>query len=132
MRPGIYILDASTATVAVALARAGCLWKIPEPVAFQKLTPGQSLEVVHKETDIIIRFARMPGAPLLACGLKLDLNSASLDELLLIPRMRHEIAASIIERRKEKAWEKVDDLTEINGVGPKTAQMLKNYLETIK
>jgi competence protein ComEA len=71
----------------------------------------------------------MPGAALLAAGLKLDLNSASLDELLLIPHMRPEIAASIIEKRREKAWEQVDDLIEIRGVGLKTAQKLQDYLE---
>ena len=71
----------------------------------------------------------MPGAALLACGLKLDLNSASLGELLLIPHMRPEIAESIIKRRREKAWEQVDDLVEIRGVGPKTAQKLQDYLE---
>jgi len=131
-RPGIYILDGATATVAAASAMAGLPSRIPEPVAFQKLNPGQSLEVLRKERDITIRFGRMSGAALLACGLKLDLNSASLDELLLIPHMHREIAASIIERRKEKAWEKVDDLTEISGVGPKTVQMLKNYLDALK
>ena len=128
-RPGIYILDGATATVAIASALAGLPWKIPEPAASEKLTPGQSLEVLRKDSNITVRFGRMPGAALLACGMKLDLNSASLGELLLVPHMRHEIAASIIERRKEKAWEKVDDLTEISGVGPKTVQKLKNYLE---
>ena len=71
----------------------------------------------------------MPGAALLACGLKLDLNSASLDEFLLIPQMRADIATSIMERRGKKAWGKVDDLIEIRGVGLKTVQKLKDYLE---
>jgi DNA uptake protein ComE-like DNA-binding protein len=43
--------------------------------------------------------------------------------------MRPEIAASIIEKRREKAWEQVDDLIEIRGVGLKTAQKLQDYLE---
>jgi len=88
-RPGIYILDSSPATVTDALAMAGFQCKIPDSIAFQKLTSGQSLEVVRKETDVTIKFGRMPGAALLACGLKLDLNSASLDELLLVPHMRN-------------------------------------------
>ena len=126
-KPGIYALDSATATVAAAMA--GCPWEIPAAVAPQKLTCGQSLEILSHKTEITIKFGRMPGAALLAAGLKLDLNSASLDELLLIPHMRPEIAASIIERRREKAWEQADDLIEIRGVGPKTAQKLQDYLE---
>ncbi len=128
-KPGIYALDSTTATVAAAAAMAGCPLEIPAAVAPQKLISGQSLEILRNKTEITIKFARMPGAALLAGGLKLDLNSASMDELLLIPHMRSEIAASIIERRREKAWEQVDDLIEIRGVGQKTVQKLQDYLE---
>jgi competence protein ComEA len=128
-RPGIYTLDSATATVGAAAAMAGCPWEIPVDVAPQKLTSGQSIEIVSHKTEITIKPGRMPGSVLLAAGLKLDLNSASLDELLLIPHMRAEIAASIVARRREKAWEQVDDLIEIRGVGPKTAQKLQDYLE---
>ncbi len=127
--PGIYALDSETATVAGAAAITGCTYPIPTALALQKLISGQSLEILRHKEEISIHFGRMPGAALLAGGLKLDLNSASLDELLLIPRLRPEIAASIIERRREKPWEQVDDLIEIRGVGPKTAQKLQDYLE---
>ena len=127
--PGIYSLDRATATVAAAAAMAGCPWKIPGDTGSRKLMPGQSLEVLRGKPDATIRFGRMPGGALLACGLKLGLNSATLEELLLIPHMRHEIAGSIIERRKEKPWEGVDELTEISGVGPKTVQNFKDYLD---
>jgi len=128
-RPGIYSLDGAEATVAGAAVMAGCPWEGPAAVAPRKLIPGQSLEILGRGAQVTIRLARMPGAALLACGLKLDLNSASLDELLLIPQMRADIATSIVERRREKAWTRVDDLTEIRGVGRKTAQRLQDYLE---
>lgn len=128
-RPGIYTLESATATAAVAVAMAGCSCDIPADIASQKLISGQSLVILRHEKGIEISFGLMPGAALLACGLKLDLNSASIDELLLIPRMRPEIAASIIERRREKVWEHVDDLIEIRGVGPRTAKKLQDYLE---
>jgi DNA uptake protein ComE-like DNA-binding protein len=131
-KPGIYVTDRERAAVAAVAAMARCPWKIPAAVAPQELSSGQSLEVLRQEKEIIVRFGRMPGAALLACGLKLDLNSASFDELLLIPRMRPQIAASIVERRRQKAWEKPEDLTEIHGVGLKTAQKLQDYLETHK
>jgi competence protein ComEA len=128
-KPGIYTLDSATATVAGAAAMAGCTCQIPAALAPQKLIAGQSLEILRHKTEISIHFGRMSGAALLAGGLKLDLNAASLDELLLIPHIRPQIAASIIERRREKPWEQVDDLIEIRGVGPKTAQKLQDYLE---
>jgi competence protein ComEA len=129
-KPGIYMFDSTSATVAFAAATAGCSSEIPADIGLQKLVSGQSLEILRHEMGTTIRFGRMQGPALLACGLKLDLNSASLDELLLIPRMRPAIAAAIIERRREKEWEKTDDLIEIRGVGLKTAQKLQDYLET--
>ena len=128
-RPGIYALDGAKATVAGAAVLAGCQWEVPAALAPRMLISGQSLEILRQGTQITIRLGRMPGAALLACGLKLDLNSASLDELLLIPQMRADIAASIVDRRRGKAWEKVDDLIEIRGVGRKTVQKLEEYLE---
>ncbi len=129
--PGIYLLSGATATVACAAAKAGCGRNIAPPLAQLKLISGQSIEVLSQGEEVLVKFGRMPGAALLACGLKLDLNSASFDELLLIPHMRAEIAASIINRRHEARWEKVEDLKEIRGVGQKTTQKLKDYLETL-
>ncbi len=128
-KPGIYLLDAPTATIAAAAATAGCPWEIPPDVASRKLIPGQSVEVLGQREKTTIRMGPMRGGALLACGLKLDLNSASIEELLLVPRMRQEIAASIVERRKEKRWESVDELAEISGVGSKTVQNLNHYVE---
>lgn len=127
--PGIYMLDRLKASVAAAAAVAGCALKIPAALTSKKLASGQSMNVVHQGAGVSVRFGRMPGAALLACGLKLDLNSAPLDELLLIPHMRPKIAASIVERRRRKAWEKIDELMEIRGVGPKTVRKLQDYLE---
>jgi competence protein ComEA len=130
-KPGIYALNGAAATVADAAAMAGCTREVPAAVAHRKLISGQSLEILCQDATITTRLGRMPGAALLACGLKLDLNSASLDEFLLIPQMRADVAASIIERRRARAWEKVDDLIEIRGVGPKTVQKLQDYLEIL-
>jgi competence protein ComEA len=128
-KPGIYTFDSATTTVAAAANMVGCSDDIPADIARQQVISGQSLDILRNGKGITVRFGRMPGAVLLACGLKLDLNSASIEELLLIPRMRSKIAASIVERRRKKAWERVDDLIEIRGVGSKTAQKLQDYVE---
>ncbi|MDR3556706.1 MAG: helix-hairpin-helix domain-containing protein [Syntrophobacteraceae bacterium] len=128
-RPGIYILESSVATVAAAAAMADRRIKISDAMARLKLTPGQSLEIVRSKTGAEIKLGRMSGAALLAMGLKLDLNSAGLDDLLLVPHLRPAIAREIVKRRSQKAWENVDDLQELRGVGPKTVQKLGDYLE---
>ena len=128
-KPGIYTLDAAAATVSSAAAMAGCSQPIAADVAHRKLVSGQCLEILRQETGATVRFGRMPGAALLSLGLKLDLNSASLDELLLVPKMHPKIAAAIIERRREKEWEQIGDLIELRGVGEKTVQNLRDYLE---
>jgi competence protein ComEA len=124
--PGVYLLGPEEATVAVALARAGLSGDIPSNAAPRKLTSGESLDY-HRGGEI--RIGRMPAAALLASGQKLDLNTVTVDELLLIPGMRPQAAADIVKRREERIWAHVEDLEEIHGIGPKTLQRLKDYLE---
>lgn len=128
-RPGIYMLDSSSATVSGAAARAGLRLKIPRAEAKRRLISGQSLRIIQTRTGVGIRLGRMPGAALLDCGLKLDLNAAPLGDLLLVPHLRPGIAEAIVQRRSREPWAKVDDLIEIRGVGPKTLETLRRYLE---
>jgi hypothetical protein len=128
-QPGLYILVGSGATVGAAAARGGLRHGIPEPLASRKIFCGQSVEIDGGKAGVGIKLARMPGAALLACGLKLDLNTASLDDLLLIPHLRPSIAEAIVKRRSRKAWAAIEDLVEIRGVGPKTMEKLRDYLE---
>lgn len=128
-KPGLYILDGPEATVGAAAQKAGCGLEISEPLARVKLAPGLSLEIVRVKTGAAIKLGRMDGAALLALGLKLDLNCAPPGDLLLVPHLRPAIAAAIVQRRSQKSWASVDDLVEIRGVGPKTVQRLRDYLE---
>ncbi|MGC9195363.1 MAG: ComEA family DNA-binding protein [Syntrophobacteraceae bacterium] len=129
VKPGFYLLDSSGATVAEAAAKACCRLKIPESEAAVKLTSGQSLEIYRGKTGVEIKLGRMPASALLACGLKLDLNSASLDDLLLIPHLRPAIAEAIVKGRRLKPWKSLDELLQIRGIGPKTLQKLQGYVE---
>ncbi len=128
-RPGIYLLDPAAATVGVAAAKAGARVEIPKGEVDRKLLSGQSIEITDKKRGVAIKLGRMPGAALLALGLKLDLNSASSGELLLVPRMRPAIAAQVVAGRSRKPWANVDELRAIRGVGPKTVQTFQEYLE---
>lgn len=127
-KPGIYTLDSGKATVSEALEKAGWSGSLPVQTGARKLTTGESVELIHGESGREIKFGRMPAAALLACGRKLDLNSASADELLLIPKIRRESAEQIVRRREKKRWEDVSELEEIHGLGPKTIMRLREYL----
>jgi DNA uptake protein ComE-like DNA-binding protein len=71
----------------------------------------------------------MPAAARLTLGEKLNVNTSSEEELMLVPQMRAGFAAAIANRRPKSGWESLDDLEEIPGVGPKTVEKWRNYLE---
>ena len=127
--PGIYVVEETGATFASALSRAGCRPGIQEVFAHRLLVSGQALEMERGKTGFGIKIGRMEARALLACGLKLDLNSASLEDLLLVPHLRPSVASAIVRRRGRKPWGSLDDLTEIRGVGEKSVQTLRDYLE---
>ena len=57
---------------------------------------------------------------------KLNLNSATIDELKALPGMTPEIAEAIIEGRPYKI---VDELLKIKGIGEKELTKLQDFLE---
>ncbi len=133
--PGVYILNGPSATVADAMKAAGGVtgrqWEeLSEELLNSRIETGRLLRVMSSSSDgtVEIRFEQMPAAARLTMGLKLDVNVASKDDLLLIPNMKPDVAAAIVNRRMEKAWQSLQELDEISGVGPKTIEKWKPYL----
>ena len=61
---------------------------------------------------------------------KLDLNTASIDELQRLPRIGPKMAQRIVEfRRQYGPFKKFDDLQRVKGIGEKTLQVLKPYIK---
>lgn len=127
-KPGVYLLEKATATVSGALGAAGWSGAVPEGAAGRELVSGEAVRALGRGGSARIEIGRMEGASLLAAGLKLDLNSAPFEDLLLVARMRPEIAASIVRRREKTSWKNVEELTELRGVGRKTVEKLGEYL----
>ena len=66
------------------------------------------------------------GASLSAIKL-IDLNTASLGELDLLPRVGPALAARIIADREENgAYETIEELERVRGIGPKTVDKLRS------
>ncbi len=127
--PGVYLLEPGHAGIADALRAAG--WSGTCPNENRRMASGESLTVAGRGPDWRFTVDRMEARACLAAALKLDLNSASARDLLLIPAIRPDVADAIIKRREKKPWDNVADLVELQGVGQKTAQRLESFLEAI-
>lgn len=64
-----------------------------------------------------------------AAAQKLDLNRATLEELLAVPGIGERLAHSILDLRSRKgAFSSIDELLEIRGIGEKSIVNLAEYL----
>jgi competence protein ComEA len=71
-----------------------------------------------------------PGARAWLVGAKLDLNQASARELQRISGIGASMAARIVEARTEKGgFRSLEELDEVKGIGPKTIEKLRAFLE---
>jgi len=63
-----------------------------------------------------------------AYSLKVDLNTATLEELALLPDVGEKKARAILsERDKNGPFKSLDDLARVPGIGPKTIQQLSRF-----
>lgn len=59
----------------------------------------------------------------------LDLNHASIDELLQIPNLTHRITQNIINHRSEHGlFDSVENLLDVSGIGPVTFERIRPYI----
>ncbi len=60
---------------------------------------------------------------------KIDLNSASASELELLPYVGPVLSQRIVDYRKTKGkFERIEDLMNVSGIGPKTFEKIKNFI----
>lgn len=134
--PGIYVLDRGRDSVAGLLDAAGGLgpgitMEGTSGIGFtQRLKSGQAVQFAKGPSGAPeIRIEEMQAAALLTVGGKLDLNRAGVKDLCLIPRMKPETASAIVARRAERPWNSLHELGELPGIGPKTIENWREYLE---
>ena len=59
----------------------------------------------------------------------ININTASLEELITINGLGEKKALSIIEYRKEKIFETIEDIMNVSGIGESTFEKIKEYIE---
>jgi len=60
---------------------------------------------------------------------KVNINTATLEQLEMLPRIGTKTAHSIIEYRTQNGlFEKAEDLTKVSGIGEKTVEELHNFI----
>lgn len=94
------------------------IWK---ETNWEKL-PLERLEQRKDDNQINAAIAKQPLPP----GFKLDPNKAAMDDLPKLPQIGDELANRITEGGPYKC---LDDLDRIDGIGTKTLELLKPYLE---
>jgi DNA uptake protein ComE-like DNA-binding protein len=132
--PDRYALPGPTATLGEALRAAGGLTgdgtgPPSQEVLNQPIVSGTLVRVQRSASgELQFQTEQMPASTRLVLGMKLDLNAASLDDLLCVPQMKPETARAIVERRNQRRWRDLHELNEIPGVGPRTVEKWRSHL----
>lgn len=112
--PGVYCLKNGD-SLRTLVERAGGFLPYAEDVYLnQKLLDGK---------DYVIPYRKLKQ------GEKININKASFEVLCAVPRINKSIALEIISyREKYERFDEVEELIEINGIGEKKFEFLKNYV----
>lgn len=104
----------------IALSIGARLLDRPEPIALE--APGVDVAALEAASREAIAQKEAPANPL-GPGERIDPNTAPLEELLRLPRMRRSVAERIVEdRRRNGRYRSLADLDRVSGVGPATLE----------
>ncbi|MCK8602032.1 helix-hairpin-helix domain-containing protein [Desulfoferrobacter suflitae] len=134
-RPGVYVLADNAATLFHAVEAAGGLrggkpTEMGAALLRRRLITGSLVQIRRNaQGEFDARVEPGSGRLRFLIGQKIDPNRAAKDELMLIPLMQPEFADAIIARRASRPWQRLSELREIPGIGPKTVEKWRKYLE---
>jgi competence protein ComEA len=128
--PGLYTLPAGSRVVDAVGAAGGMTHDADQSGVnlARLLSDGEQLVVPHVG-EVVAPAAGATGRAASVPGGKVNLNTATEDELETLPRVGPAMAAKILDWRTQNGrFTSVDDLMNISGIGQKTFDSLKDLV----
>ena len=86
---------------------------------------------MHLIGSLVLAALIFTALPALAADGKVNINTASAQQLALLPRVGPAVAERIVEHRsKNGQFKSIEDLALVRGIGDKTLELLKPYVAT--
>jgi competence ComEA-like helix-hairpin-helix protein len=124
---GIYFLPETTAIAELSKITGNDLLTVDGCLVKAQFSSASAISVSAEGK--VLKIADMSAVKKLALGLKIDLNRASEEELVMVPGIGEKLAAKIVQFRESRGkFIEFTDLTAISGIKEKTLQRLEKYL----
>lgn len=97
-------------------------------ILFKRLSTGKTVVI---ESYDGLKITEMNNADKLSLGIPIDINKATIEDLMLIDGIGEKIAWQIVQfREKSGRYYKVEDLMKIHGIKEKKFRKLRRYFCT--
>lgn len=132
--PDRYVLPGPKATLGEVLraaggVRSGAGERLSDDFLHQPVSNGMVIRVSRTGSGAHqFTMEPMSASMRLLLGIRLDVNEATFEELLSIPRMNPDVARAIVELRRERPLRNMEELARIPGVGPRTVERWRSFL----
>lgn len=85
---------------------------------------------VEQQQSALLSHSSLQQSKQESSGLLVDINTASVDELIKLPNIGPVIASRIVEYRdRHGPFQNIEELTRVRGIGPKKIVSLKPYIQ---
>lgn len=101
-------------------------------LSLPKGTPSGCRVALHQETGgcRVKTITELSGAYRFLAGARMNVNTANVEDLSLLPGIGEVKASAIVEYRSQHgAFQSLDDLESVYGIGPQTASRIAPYIE---
>jgi len=81
-----------------------------------------------KTVEMLAPYVNLTVADVAAAQRKINVNTASLEELMSLPGIGEVKASEIIKMRQQTRFSSPEDLLKVPGIGPKTLEKIKDFI----